>query len=271
LFKMDGAFLLIGQQIPCLMQAMCSRKSMFHPKGPTFWELAVQALSSTDRGYDLLAPKFDYTPFRTPDVILDKVAAHLAPLGPFAAGLDICCGTGAAMRMLRPLCKERVVGIDRSAGMLATACERLADAPGAAALELVRGDALKMPFAHAFDIAVSFGAFGHILPRDQRHFLEGVAAALRPGGLFAFVTAPKPPLWSPAYWLARGFNAAMHVRNWLHSPPFIMFYLIFNLPTVRGQLEEQGFAVEVRDVGFEWPWTPLRLVLARLERDRHRT
>ena len=40
---------------------------MFHAKGPTFWELAVQALSSTEHGYDLLAPKFDYTPFRTPD------------------------------------------------------------------------------------------------------------------------------------------------------------------------------------------------------------
>ena len=75
---------------------------MFHANGPSFFELAVQALSSTERGYDLLAPKFDYTPFRTPDVILDKVAQHLAPLGPFGSGLDVCCGTGAAMRMLRP-------------------------------------------------------------------------------------------------------------------------------------------------------------------------
>ena len=76
---------------------------MFHPNGPTFWELAVQALSSTERGYDLLAPKFDYTPFRTPDAILDLVADHLRTLGPFDSGLDVCCGTGAAMRMLRPL------------------------------------------------------------------------------------------------------------------------------------------------------------------------
>src|SRR5690242_17323879 len=30
------------------------RESMFHPNGPTFLELAVQALSSTERGYDLL-------------------------------------------------------------------------------------------------------------------------------------------------------------------------------------------------------------------------
>src|SRR6476660_2234631 len=110
---------------------------MFHPRGPTFFELARQALSSTERGYDLLAPKFDYTPFRTPDDILARVGDHLQTLGSIGAALDLCCGTGAAMRMLRPLCRERVVGIDVSAGMLAEAARRLADAPGSARLEFV--------------------------------------------------------------------------------------------------------------------------------------
>jgi SAM-dependent methyltransferase len=235
---------------------------MFHPQGPTFWELAVQALSSTERGYDLLAPKFDYTPFRTPDVILDKVAEHLATLAPFESGLDICCGTGAAMRMLRPLCRQHVVGLDRSAGMLAVARQRVANSLGSAELELVRADALAMPFDSAFDIAVSFGAFGHILPRDQGRFLRQVAVALRPGGLFTFVVAERPALWSPAYWALRAFNGAMRIRNLLIAPPFIMYYLIFNLPEVRRHLENLGFAVEVQDIGFEPPWTPLRLVLA---------
>src|SRR6266513_2759817 len=165
---------------------------MFHAKGPTFWELAVQALSSTERGYDLLAPKFDYTPFRTPDDVLATVAADLATLGPFDSALDICCGTGAAMRVLRPLCRRRVVGLDFSAGMLAEARRRLADAPGDAALQYVRADALAMPFTEEFDLAVSFGAFGHILLRDQRRFLREVWRALRPGGLFAFVTGRRP-------------------------------------------------------------------------------
>jgi SAM-dependent methyltransferase len=119
---------------------------MFHPKGPTFLELAHQALSSTERGYDLLAPKFDYTPFRTPEVILDAVADHLRADAPFGAGFDLCCGTGAAMRMLRPLCRERVVGIDFSQGMLEVARQRTSDAPGTAPLEFVRGNVLSMPF-----------------------------------------------------------------------------------------------------------------------------
>src|ERR1700676_1228779 len=97
---------------------------MFHPQGPTFYELMVQAMSSTERGYDLLAPKFEYTPFRTPQVVIDAVGRCLAPLSPCGAGLDVCCGTGAAMIMLRPLCSERVVGLDFSRGMLDVAREQ---------------------------------------------------------------------------------------------------------------------------------------------------
>lgn len=238
------------------------QSDMFHPKGPTFWELAVQAMSSTERGYDLLAPKFDYTPFRTPDVVLAKVAVHLQTLAPFGAGLDICCGTGAAMRMLRPLCTERVVGIDMSAGMLAEARLRLADAPGTAPLELVRGNVLTMPFDATFDLAVCFGAFGHILPKDEPAFVAQIAKVLKPSGRFVFVTAYMPPLWSPRYWLARGFNAAMHVRNFFWSPKFIMFYLTFLLPDCQRLLEANGFDVVVTDPGFERPFGPLRLVTA---------
>lgn len=68
---------------------------MFSAQGPSLRELAVQALSSVEHGYDLLAPKFDHTPFRTPDGILDAAAGALRSLGPFGAGLDVCCGTGA--------------------------------------------------------------------------------------------------------------------------------------------------------------------------------
>ena len=235
---------------------------MFHVKGPTFWELAVQALSSTERGYDLLAPKFEYTPFRTPDAIIAKVGEHLQTFGPVATGLDICCGTGAALRMLRPLCREEVVGLDVSAGMLAEARRCTADAPGDAPLRFVRADALCMPFHEVFDLAVCFGAFGHILTEDEPRFVAQIAQVLKPGGRFVFVTSYMPSLWSPSYWLARGFNGVMRVRNALRSPPFIMYYLTFLLPEVQKLLEANGFDVEVRNAGFAWPFTALRLVTA---------
>ena len=57
---------------------------MFHPEGPSVLELTNQWLSSTQLGYDLLAPKFDYTPFRTPDSVLSIVRERIRPLAPMS-------------------------------------------------------------------------------------------------------------------------------------------------------------------------------------------
>ena len=235
---------------------------MFHPHGPTFFELARQALSSTRRGYDLLAPKFDYTPFRTPDWVLEAIAPQIGAAGSVGSALDVCCGTGGAMRMLRPLCRERVVGIDFSPGMLEVARQKTADSPGDAAFEFVNGDVLEMTFDAEFDVATCFGACGHILPRDEPRFVEGIRQALKPGGRFVFVTCYPPPVWSRRYLLSRGFNAAMHVRNLLIRPPFVMFYLTFLLPGVRTLLEAHGFEVVEKDGLFRGEWRELQLVVA---------
>jgi ubiquinone/menaquinone biosynthesis C-methylase UbiE len=231
---------------------------MFGPGGPTFLELAQQALASTDRGYDLLAPKFDCTPFRTPDEVIARI---LDALGDEPGRvLDLCCGTGAAACLLKA--RATVVGIDRSAGMLAEARRRLAAAPGNGPVSLARADALALPFAGAFDVVVCFGAFGHILVEDEPRLVTSVYRALKPGGRFAFVTADPPLPLSLRWWLARGFNAAMHLRNALVKPPFIMYYLTFLVPRARALLEEAGFQVEVRDPALAHPYHRARIVIA---------
>jgi ubiquinone/menaquinone biosynthesis C-methylase UbiE len=235
---------------------------MFHPQGPTFCELAEQALSSTERGYDLLAPKFDYTPFRTPDEVLNATAPYLGGPGSIDSALDIGCGTGAAMRVLRPICRRRVVGLDISQGMMNVARRLLADAPGSAELAFVRGDALSMPLGQDFDLAVSFGMNGHILPCDEPRFVEEVARVLKPRGRFVFISSYRPPVWSKSYWFSRGFNAAMHVRNWLIRPPFIMYYLTFLLPDCLRLLEEKGFETQVIEGILSGDYAHGRLVLA---------
>ena len=235
---------------------------MFHPQGPSFWELIAQALSATERGYDLLAPKFEYTPYRTPDAILAPAMERLGQSAPIETALDICCGTGAAMRHLRRLCRERVVGIDFSRGMLQIAQNARSQAPDEATIELVRGNALAMPFRAAFDVAVCFGALGHIRPREQPQFIAAVARVLKPGGRFAFVTSAVPSWRSARYWRSRGFNAAMHVRNFLLSPPFVMYYLTFTLPQVTDQLVEQGFSVAAHEDIFTDRYRDLTLIIA---------
>ncbi|GLW14452.1 methyltransferase [Streptomyces sp. NBRC 13847] len=220
--------------------------AMFAPQGPTLRELAVQALSSVERGYDLLAPKFDRTPFRTPDAVLGPVTRALRALGPFDSGLDVCCGTGAGMDVLRQVCRERVTGVDLSAGMLAAGRAATGAAATAPRVEWVRADALALPFGPDFDLAVSFGAFGHFLPRERPQLFAQVHSVLRPGGRFVFpIVAPARP-GSRAYWSLLAFDAAMRVRNALWHPSFVMYYRTFRLTDVRTELARAGFTVELQ-------------------------
>lgn len=243
---------------------------MFTKQGPTVRELAVQALSSTERGYDLLAPKFDHTPYRTPDRVLDAVTREVRRLGPFDAGLDVCCGTGAGVGVLRELCRERVTGVDFSAGMLAEA--RAAFPPGdeGPVVDWVRADARALPFAPAFDLALSFGAFGHFLPAERFGLFVEVYGSLRPGGRFVFPIGAPPPVGSRAYWTLLGFDAAMRVRNALWRPPFVMYYRTFALGDVLEDLTQAGFTVGLRpltDLGTRPDGSPrARLVVATRER-----
>ena len=219
-----------------------------------------QALSSTDKGYDLLAPKFELTPFRTPDAVLNAAVPVLGNDGSIARAVDLCCGTGAGLKLLRPLCREAVVGIDRSQGMLTEARTRLAG-PGAPLL-LVRGDVLDSPFKSAFDLATCHGAFGHILEEDEPRFVARVHDMLKPGGRFVFYTAHKPKLTNPGLWLAKGFNAAMRVRNALLHPQFVMYYLTFLLNRATTLLESAGFDVAVHENLPPPPFHRLVLVVA---------
>jgi ubiquinone/menaquinone biosynthesis C-methylase UbiE len=218
---------------------------MFGRDGPTLLELARQALSSTERGYDLLATKFDATPFRTPDELLAPFFRHVFQAGPVERALDVACGTGAQLVHLAPYVTKRLVGVDFSQGMLDEAARRTAHCPRP--VELLKLDARELPFHEAFDLVTSAGAFGHFVGDDEERLLEGVHRALVPGGRFVFLTTPMPPRSSPARWVARSFNAAMHVRNALVTPPFVMFYLTFTWPEVQPALERQGFEASARD------------------------
>ncbi|KUL46957.1 class I SAM-dependent methyltransferase [Streptomyces regalis] len=238
---------------------------MFSPEGPSLRELAVQALSSVERGYDLLAPKFDHTPFRTPDSVLDAVTSALARTGPYDDGLDLCCGTGAGAEVLAEVCRRSVTGVDFSAGMLDVARRQVET--GDTRVAWVRADARALPFTSAFDLVVSLGAFGHFLPDELPGLFAQVHSVLRPGGIFAFPLVAPPRPTSPAYWMLLGFDAAMRVRNALWRPPFVMYYRAFRLGEVRSELARAGFQVELQalpEFGRRRDGSPrVRMVVAR--------
>ncbi|WP_415953538.1 class I SAM-dependent methyltransferase [Streptomyces sp. KLOTTS4A1] len=241
---------------------------MFDPRGPTLRELTVQALSSVERGYDLLAPKFDHTPFRTPDRILEPVAKVLHALGPFERGLDLCCGTGAGTEVLAEVCQGPVTGVDFSAGMLAEARARLS---GRA--DWVRGDALALPFGEAFDLLVSFGAFGHFLPRQRPALFAEAYRVLRPGGSFVFPVGAPPPVRSRAYWVLLGFDTVMRLRNAVWRPPFVMYYRGFTLADAAAELTRAGFTVSLHalpELGRRPDGSPRARVIAARKPHRER-
>lgn len=102
--------------------------------------------------------------------------------------LELGCGTG---RILLPCARAgaRIVGLDRSAPMLAVARRKLAgETPGTRdRVRLVEGDMRSFDLGERYAlIAIPFRGFQHLLEvEDQLACLESVARHLAPGGLLA--------------------------------------------------------------------------------------
>lgn len=241
---------------------------MFQKNGPTFVALIRQALASTRDGYDMLAPQFDLTPFRTPDAILKPavaaiVASASASLSPFDSAIDLCCGTGAAMDILLPHISERLVGVDFSEGMLEIARANLKNEDYPCSVEFVEQNVMELTTVREYDLAVCFGALGHIPEAEEREFVRRVYRTLKPGGLFAFVTHYRPATITPRIAILKLFNGVMWMRNRLRKPEFIMYYLTFLLPDIETKLQDEGFITEVIEGLFEEPFQRGCLVIAR--------
>ena len=115
--------------------------------------------------------------YRTPELL----AAELGRANPPASSdiIDLGCGTGLCGPLLRPLAR-RLVGVDLSGLMLAKAREL------GTYDELVQGEiaAVLAERPQGFDIAVAADVFVYLGDLDAT--FAATAAALRPGGLFAF-------------------------------------------------------------------------------------
>jgi ubiquinone/menaquinone biosynthesis C-methylase UbiE len=112
-----------------------------------------------------------------------QLIGRAARLAPGDTLLDLACGPGIYTRpFARQVAPGLVVGLDLSPPMLRYARRRGREA-GLGNLALVRGDALRLPFAGSrFDVVNCCGAL-HLFP-DADRALREVRRVLKPGGRF---------------------------------------------------------------------------------------
>ncbi|MEI5103477.1 methyltransferase domain-containing protein [Streptomyces sp. PmtG] len=121
----------------------------------------------------------------------DEPLLTAAAIRPGDHVLDIGCGGGATTRLAaRAAAPGRALGLDLSAPVLDEARRRAAS-ERVSNVAFAQGDAQVHPFAPgAFDVAVS--RFGVMFFADPAAAFANVAAALRPGGRVAFLSAAEP-------------------------------------------------------------------------------
>lgn len=125
-------------------------------------------------------------------------------LKPGDRALDVCCGTGMlSLELARAVTPGgRVVGLDFSPAMLQVARRRLATSPCGAAVELVEGNAMSLPFDDdTFDCATI--AFGLRNLPDIKGGLAEMQRVVRPGGRVVSLELAKPsrPVFKQVYYL----------------------------------------------------------------------
>jgi SAM-dependent methyltransferase len=159
--------------------------------------LARKPGSEGHEGWDEYAPFYDWENARTVGRCDVRFWRDLASRA-HGRILELGCGTG---RITCPLARAgaAVVGVDRSARMLARARRRLARARPTVRVDLVRGDIRALPFRAEtlFDLVIApYGILQSLLRDDDLdRALRSVAAVLAPGGTFGIDLVADLPVW----------------------------------------------------------------------------
>jgi demethylmenaquinone methyltransferase/2-methoxy-6-polyprenyl-1,4-benzoquinol methylase len=155
-------------------------RALFAPLGPTY-----------DRYANLLS--FGQDP-RWRRFLVSRV-----DVGPDARVLDVATGTGAVAIELARRSGCRVVGLDASAEMLDSGRRRIAEAGLDGRIELVEGDAQRLPFGDASFDALTFTYLLRYVD-DPAATLRELARVVRPGGPVASLEFAVPGGAARAAW-----------------------------------------------------------------------
>jgi ubiquinone/menaquinone biosynthesis C-methylase UbiE len=116
-----------------------------------------------------------------------RALAHQARVGPGVSVLDLCCGVAGPGRMITAELGCHYLGVDHSAGALATARERAGNLP--CCFEQAHLPPLPEGRFEVVLLLETMLAFG-----DKEALVSEVARVLEPGGRFAFTVEEGRPL-----------------------------------------------------------------------------
>jgi SAM-dependent methyltransferase len=156
--------------------------------------------------------------FRARNVLIHELANKIASrLKPGYLVLEVGCGTGNVLKVLRKTCASGlVVGMERYFDGLPHAQKR---SPG----PLVQADARNLPFGKKFDLIGMFDVLEHI--SEERETLLSLREMLAPGGRLILTVPAHQFLWS--YF----DEAAHHCRR-------------YSATQIRKALVEAGFTID---------------------------
>ncbi|NPV73713.1 MAG: demethylmenaquinone methyltransferase [Pelotomaculum sp.] len=163
-------------------------------------EYVHAVFSSIAHRYDLLNTALTFN--------LDKhwrrFAVNQAGLKPGGKGLDVCCGTGMlALEQARAVgLSGRVVGLDFCENMLAKAVENIRRTPYHGVIELIKGNAMELPFPDStFDCATIGFALRNV--PDIKRVIAEMCRVVKPGGRVVSLELAKPgiPVFKQLYYI----------------------------------------------------------------------
>ncbi len=218
-------------------------------------------------GWDAYAPFYDWENART---MGRRDIAFWQRLASAADGrvLELGCGTG---RVLMPIARvgAEVIGVDRSAPMLARARGRLRRARLGRPPALVRADVRTLPFEPR-SFALTIAAYGMLQSllsdADLSRAIASVARVTRPGGRFGVDLVPDLPRW-------REHRRQVTLRGRGRGNAILTLVESVRQERTRGvthfdeeYIERRGGARRARRFSLSFRTVPVPQMVARLER-----
>lgn len=149
--------------------------------------------------FESIAPRYDrmntLLSFRR-HKIWRKYAMQKMNVLPGDSAVDICCGTcDWTISLAQASQTGKVVGLDFSEKMLEIGQEKISGSPDINNIELVQGDAMKLPFAdNSFNHATIGFALRNV--NDVERVLSEMMRVVKPGGQVVSLELSKPT-WKP--------------------------------------------------------------------------